>query len=49
MQEQESKQSHECQCIGNKKAKKLEKEIEELREKISLLENCINRLRKAIK
>lgn len=48
MQEQESKATHECQC-QNKKVKKLEKEITELREKISVLENCINRLRKAMK
>ena len=49
MQEQESKQTHECQCIGNKKLKKLEKEIEQLKAEIEILKNSIQRIRKAIK
>ena len=49
MQEQESKQPHECQCIGNKKVKKLEKEIEQLKAEIELLKKSLQRVRKAIR
>lgn len=49
MQEQENKQTRECQCAGNKKIKKLEKEIAELREQIATIEKSLQRIRSAIR
>lgn len=49
MQEQENKQTNECQCVGNKKIKKLEKEIADLREKVIILEKSLQRIRSALK
>lgn len=49
MEAQESKETHECQCVGNKKVKKLEQDIKELKEKISTLEKTIQLLRRAMR
>lgn len=45
----EQKQHNDCKCLGEKKAKALEKQIAELTQKIENLERQVSTLRKAVR
>ena len=48
MSDNQNKQPNECKCIGDKKAKALEKQIAELGKKVETLEKQLNIFRKVL-